>query len=406
MQTDTGRPNVEWALGPARGGAPEVFASMARSTCHCLVLAAIVLAALSPSPARACRVPVFRFALEQWRVDPYTFIASYNQAPSEEVEALLDELDHLDHLGLIGLIELDASGDPGPDERPDHRWISGDGRPRLVVLPPTPPGVEATPSPVFDGPLTRAAVAPLLASPMRREIARLLLEGESVVWLLLESGDAAADAKARATLERELADLADTLTLPPMDEASLAYLDPAAETKLKLSFAVRSLSRDDPHEKHLIALLLAHSPAAADKQPAAYAFFGRGRVLGPVVGEQINARRIEDDCVYLTGECACMVKRENPGWDMLMPVDWEGVLVGQVKLSEALPPVTMVEPVALDRLERAVEESATAKVAALDGASGGGWWVHALIGAGGALVLIVGAGTAVVLRRTKEQGGA
>ena len=40
--------------------------------------------------------------------------------------------------------------------------------------------------PAYNGPIDRKAIDAMLDSPMRRELARMILEGESVVWLLLE----------------------------------------------------------------------------------------------------------------------------------------------------------------------------------------------------------------------------
>jgi hypothetical protein len=35
---------------------------------------------------------------------------------------------------------------------------------------------------------------------------------------------------------------------------------------------------------------------------------------------------IEDTSLFLTGRCSCRVKNENPGWDLLLKVDWESAL--------------------------------------------------------------------------------
>jgi len=83
-----------------------------------------------------------------------------------------------------------------------------------------------------------------------------------------------------------------------------------------------------------------------DEEPVAFAMFGRGRALGPIVGEEINPEWIGDVCVYLTGACSCQIKRDNPGWDILLMVDWEGVIRGQYTLAEALPKLTTPAAVA------------------------------------------------------------
>ena len=54
--------------------------------------------------------------------------------------------------------------------------------------------------PAYSGPLQAEALRNLLESPARTELARRLLQGESAVWLLLESGDAKKDDDVEAKL--------------------------------------------------------------------------------------------------------------------------------------------------------------------------------------------------------------
>jgi len=46
-------------------------------------------------------------------------------------------------------------------------------------------------------------------------------------------------------------------------------------------------------------------------------------VLGVWPGEKLSADLIEEATLFLTGACSCEVKNLNPGWDLLMNVDWE-----------------------------------------------------------------------------------
>ena len=54
--------------------------------------------------------------------------------------------------------------------------------------------------------------------------------------------------------------------------------------------------------------------------------FGQGRVLGAWTGETMDVEGIEEESFFLTGACSCEVKAQNPGWDLLLDVDWEKAL--------------------------------------------------------------------------------
>jgi hypothetical protein len=54
--------------------------------------------------------------------------------------------------------------------------------------------------------------------------------------------------------------------------------------------------------------------------------FGRGRVLGAWPIDSMEDAQIEELALFLTGACSCQVKRQNPGWDLLLRFDWESKL--------------------------------------------------------------------------------
>jgi hypothetical protein len=94
------------------------------------------------------------------------------------------------------------------------------------------------------------------------------------------------------------------------------------------------LDRDDPDEQFLVRMLTHSEPDLEvdyrDK-PMAFAVFGRGRTLWGLVGEGINSDVIEDACAYLTGMCSCQIKAQNPGFDLLLHVDWEKMFEQQAE---------------------------------------------------------------------------
>jgi hypothetical protein len=161
-------------------------------------------------------------------------------------------------------------------------------------------------------------------SPMRREIAKRILEGETAVWILLESGDAAADGAAAATLARELPPLEKSLKLPEHADGDPPLL---SDLPLRVSFSTLKLRRDDPAERFLVDMLLQSEPdLVTPAKPTVFPVFGRGRALWALVGAGINKDQIEKTGAFLVGACSCIVKEENPGVDLLVTMDWEGAL--------------------------------------------------------------------------------
>src|SRR5438309_995400 len=76
-------------------------------------------------------------------------------------------------------------------------------------------------------------------------------------------------------------------------------------------------------------------PSTPDRDPpprrrrGAHALVGRlsaGRVLAGLAGKEINTEAVRDGCTFLCGACSCLVKRLNPGTDLLLAADWEGLL--------------------------------------------------------------------------------
>lgn len=294
--------------------------------------------------AGACSVPVFRYALEHWEPDLYRLTVFHRGplplAAEEQLAKLSQRLHDPDGRQLanlkVGTVDLAEQVDD--ESRALGEQQGGDSLPVLTLQR---PGVGARPGEVvYRSPLPEADLEQLLDSPLRKTIAAQLLEGESVVWVLLESGAAARDEAAFATLTSELQRLAKTLRLPSIDAADAAELSVAPEP-LKLSFAAHRLSRDDEREEVFREMLLSVEPDLRDEAyrgaPMAFPIFGRGRVLYALVGEGIQRDTIEETCRFLTGGCQCTVKRENPGIDLLFAVDWSRHVEPSVPLKPPPP---------------------------------------------------------------------
>jgi len=214
-------------------------------------------------------------------------------------------------------------------EHPSSPW--------LVLMYPRQSGIE---KPAWAGPLSQATAGTLLESPVRREIARRLLSGDAVVWLLLESGDKRRDAEAAEIVEVETRKLEQTLALPKPSP-----LDPPinANLPLKIAFSTVRVARSDPAEGMLVNLLLNCSTNLGRAAEAMlFPVFGRGRAISPAIGNEIRPEAIREMAEFLTGPCSCQVKEMNPGFDLLLSANWSSLSGYQeVSLPEPPPLISM-----------------------------------------------------------------
>jgi len=301
--------------------------------------AALVTATCCAMAAIACNVPVFRYALERWETDPYEVLVFHRELLTAGQQALVAGLEQAGRDGLANLSvnRLDLSGELPPPLK--TLWSSQQNAtsPWMVVRYPRQLGIE---QPAWTGPLTAETVGVLLDSPARRDLAQKLLSGDSIVWLLLESGDRHRDDQAEQLVEAETQKLQQTLKLP---EPSPQDPPINADLPLKIAFSTVRLARSDPAERLLVSLLLNRdSNLLAAKEPMLFPVFGRGRAIPPAIGQEIQPEAIREMAGFLTGPCSCQVKELNPGFDLLLAANWSS-LVGyqEVMLPEPPPLVSM-----------------------------------------------------------------
>ena len=307
-------------------------------------LAAAVLL-LAAGAGRACSVPVYRYALERWRVDPYEIhvfhrgdlAEGHKQALKRLQEASVEKRPD----GVIDLWLTDLSkGEPeGEAAKVWQAHASAAKTPWLVVRYPR---VFGIPIDTWAGPLSPEAVERLLDSPTRRQVAKRLLEGETTVFVFLESGDATKDEAAVERLAKDLKRM-EELIEPPIPPGGV-WDDPIYDTEgvpeLKIVFSIVRLARDGPAERAFREMLLGCEPGLKQETgPMAFPIFGRGRVLCALVGEGISQLNIEEVCGFVASPCSCIVKYQNPGVDMLMDVRWDAALMGEASaIPEVVPP--------------------------------------------------------------------
>jgi hypothetical protein len=287
---------------------------------------------LNGIPARACSVPVFRYALEHWDASPFRAFVFHRGPLSEEEKAGArkfggDGLAGKLHAN-ISIRTVDLDQDPPPELLDLWKQARNATLPLLVVQFPATSRVGAT---VWSGPLSGGSAGLLLDSPARKEIVQRLGEGQSAVWLLLESGDAAKDSAAAALLDARLKHLASILQLPKLDAQDIANgLVSTGQDGLRLEFSMLRLARGDAREEAFVRILLgAEEDLAEAKEPMVIPIFGQGRALYALVGDGIKHETIDRAATFLIGKCSCEVKEQNPGFDLLLAADWKALIAAQ-----------------------------------------------------------------------------
>lgn len=282
--------------------------------------------------AMACSAPVFRYAFEHWSSDPYEAIVLHRGPMPDAAAALARRL--RSGSGADGArpnlemraIDLTTDADGGALDL--WKQSGSPSAPWLVVKPPgSKPATEA----LFSGPLNEETLDVVLDSPARQEIIRRLGDGESAVWVLLESGDRSKDDAAMKLLESRLEYLASVLELPKLDEQDIRNgLVSLPNDGLKLAFSTLRIRRDDPAERAFVPMLLATEPDLKDlKEPMVFPVFGQARVLYAIIGKGIKSEIIDRAASFLIGSCSCQVKEQNPGADLLINADWKKLLKDQ-----------------------------------------------------------------------------
>ncbi len=301
----------------------------------------LVFMLLSAVSALACSVPVFRYALEHWEPDPFQAIVYHRGAltadQQQQVNSLKPATDAVENANL-SVMTVDVATEMSPDHAEIWKQQPADTElPHLVLRYPRSTGVRAD---ILTTPLAKAASLNLTDSPVRQEILQRLGEGQSAVWVLLESGDAARDEAAAKLVQDRLDYLMGVLTLPELDDQDIANgLVSVSQDELRLDFSMVRVSRQDPKEGALIATLMASEKDLRDwvKEPMVFPVFGRGRALYALIGKGIKAETIEQAATFLIGKCSCQVKEQNPGIDLLFTANWKKLAKGSPLLDRELP---------------------------------------------------------------------
>lgn len=367
-------------------------------------LCALAAAWACSSSARACSVPVFRYALERWENAPYQAVVFHRgplaDADKRGVEMLKSAGDSPKGTAniLLETVDVDTLSDPKSKSinvRTLAKLWAAQKNPALpwtVLL--YPQGNDEL-EPFWSGPLDVERIARLITSPVRTEIARKLTDGDSVVWVVLLSGDKQKDDGATKLLTAELAALQKTIALPKDEDTQGGpVVHRRSDLPLKISFSIVPVSRTDPAEAMFAAMLIGIDKRFRDAtQPAAFPIFGRGRALTGLTGKDFAAATIGEATVFLTGACSCQVKELNPGVDLLFNTDWESIVSGEKSIEKTAPAIEIPIPKLPAPAEKKPADAVntnTEKVAPPGAGPARDWLLIGLV-LSGALIIVTGA---------------
>ena len=174
---------------------------------QCIIIILITFFILPPWSVFACSVPVFRYAMERWPADFYEAVLIHRGQLTEDEKQLLDKLrqegSEVETLLNLRILEVDIA--TATDEKVKSLLLTGEeALETLPVLALWYPRLRGRTAPIWQGRFPSSTVAVLLESPVRQKLAERLIEGQTAVWIFVESGNASKDKAVLRLLEQEL----------------------------------------------------------------------------------------------------------------------------------------------------------------------------------------------------------
>ncbi|MFB3826503.1 MAG: hypothetical protein ACE15B_07020 [Bryobacteraceae bacterium] len=286
-----------------------------------------IACAAMPETARACNVPVFRYAMERWPADPYQIVVYYRPGQKGAAFGLLRDTANYSLQGV------DVT-------RPEGKALAE--RQGVAAYPWVEiyyPAQSQVRTPVWAGPLTSETAKNILNSPSRSRLAEMLLGGDVAVWVLVKSGHDEKDRRALDSLKSSLDRASAALRIPETGvDANGNAVDVTDFKTYPVRFGLMEVARHDLREELLVNALLASEPDLSGyDEPMAFPVFGRGRALYALAGNGIQEKNIREACESLLAWCSCEIKAMSPGTDLLIAADWSRPFGGRLVKDPELP---------------------------------------------------------------------
>ena len=329
-----------------------------------LLIYLICFVSLSCFKAEGCSVPVFRYALERWPADPYLITIFHKGKLNEEQKKVITYYQKFyDRYEAVILSVFDLD-DKKLSKKAREYWKINkqDSLPVVIVQYPYITRIEQLAG-VY--PLDMKSAKQLMESPTGRELARRILKNDTSVFMQIDGDDESENIKSEKIVKDALKKMEEDMKLPHEELADGEVLDeesmPYDEDSLKIKFSFLRVSRNSPVDKAFVDILLNSEPGLKDiKGPIVFPVYGRARALFAFSEEGINAENMAEAGNFLVGECSCEVKAQNPGIDLLVPIDWDSFIHYEINLDDALPPLTGLTSTIVE--EKKLEEAPVSEI--------------------------------------------
>lgn len=312
---------------------------MRRRYTEALTFAAVLLLVHSTD---ACSVPVFRYALERWPADLFEVDVFYRGTLTADQRALVSQLEDQSQIngGNVNweVIHCNLDGELAEDLKAVAGTLGDVLLPHVVLRR---PGGRRGSAVVWSGPLSEVKPS-LWTSPARDELIQRLAKGDAVVWLVFRGNDEAGRRQVVEKLQEQLPRLAAEIPLPA--GVGLPGSELLTQLPLDVRFSVLEVdgkSADETVFRDLVTCGVLDD--IADDETIVVPVFGRGRAMTALKAESIDEAALAECSGFLCGACSCQVKQINPGFDLLLAVNWDERLWGN---SDDEEPTAQIEPVA------------------------------------------------------------
>lgn len=290
-----------------------------------ITFAAVLLPAHSTD---ACSVPVFRYALEHWPSDLFEVDVFFRGALTPDQRARVSQLEDQSQIngGAVNWEVIHCNLDEQlADDLQAVAGTLGDAPLPHVVL--RRPGGRRGSAVVWSGRLSEVAPS-LWTSPAREELIQRLAKGDSVVWVVFRGSDQAGSRQLVEQLHEQLPRLAAEIPLP------VGVGSPGSELLTKLPLDIRfsvlevdGTSPDEAFFRNIVTRGVLDD--VGDDESIVVPVFGRGRAMTALKAASIDEALLAECSGFLCGACSCQVKQTNPGFDLLLAVNWDERLWGE-----------------------------------------------------------------------------
>ena len=287
----------------------------------------------------ACSTPVFRYAIERWEPDPYRLMIFTDGELTAEQQKTIKKFKKYEQRGFqqppMIVESVECSKVTNLSATVWAELSTNRAAPAVALLYPS---IMRDNSVVWAGDLTSNTLNQIVMSPARLETASRLLGGDAAVWLIIQSDDLEKNRAAHELLDKKLTELEESTVY---NDDFLQLAKEAGTGVPELQFSVLEVDPNDPSEAVLMAMLTHLSPEVAmNSSPVVIPVFGQGRGAVLMMNEFIADEYIERIVEFLTGACSCEVKSLNPGFDILIPIEWVGGITKEYVFDAELPPLT------------------------------------------------------------------